>query len=175
MVTTRVLAVKADTQSKLYLTPTNKSITSPQNTKDAKTTTFEKTRKSEIDDEFGESLGISATGRGESTRHLNEGLQKNAPLLEFILKKVKDELEKPESDMYMNSKGKFKQVYELIGDNRDLRELLKKLNFHIDHHYEKARLKELHEENKRSQTKVIPHKQVSEESKVLMRMKINQK
>lgn len=112
----------------------------------------------------------------EDGAHLSkEGLPKNVPMIEFILGKVKEELRKPESHMYTNSKGKYKPVYELINDNKDLRDLLKKLNLHLDHHYEKARLKELHQDNIRSHLHSQNHKQVPEEKKLEAQLKVNQK
>lgn len=141
----------------------------------AKTSTTEKLPQKTPGEDEEDMYTISIRPQEIGLSNSKEGLQKNTPLLDFILNKVKEELRRPESHMYTNSKGKFKQVYELINDNRDLRELAKKLNLHIDHHYEKVKLKELHEENVRSQTKQIPHKQITEEKKLEARMKMNQK
>lgn len=141
---------------------------------DAKTSTFIERNGPQ------KKLGLDETHRfdhiaDERTSSAKEGLPKNQSLLEYLLEKVREELRRPETEMYTNGKGKYKQVYELINDNRELRELLKKLNTHIDHHFEKAKLRELHEENKKLQTNIREHKDAPEAEVLDMRMQMNEK
>lgn len=97
------------------------------------------------------------------------------PIINYVLEKVNVEINKPEWQFYRAANGRYKQVYELIGENKNLRELAKKISTHFNHQIEKSRLKDLHEERRRAVQSKYGSKKSTEDEQMAGRIKVNEK
>jgi hypothetical protein len=104
-----------------------------------------------------------------------EGKLGRQPIISYVLSKVHAEVSMPEWHLYRTATGRYKQVYELIGENKTLRELVKKISAHFNHQIEKSRLRDMHEDRQRVVASKYGSKNSTEEEQMATRIKVNEK